>query len=267
MLHHRPIFLKIVLPLFIGVLSLIGISILRKSSPKVIISAVTLHKTHASWTNRTFIDCTDSGLLKEAIGSKMADQPLDAQQRSAAEADCATFIQSISTRDWDEFQRVRLPLPSFKVSDEVSTALTKYSGLSANTNSIDHYRALWVQTFHEKPLFTGVSFVSNSVTILHFNTFLIGKIPFPEFVSKQDQNWLQVTPTVAFDYSSVFENHVSIGSPLTLLRFFFFAKCPDPEGARPFMLIFLWDHHSNRWIPWELTHASVRPTTHKLRFF
>lgn len=266
--NHHHVLIKVVMPLAIGAAVLISISILRKSNSRVLVDAATLGKTHISWTNRTFVECSNRHELQAVIESLMPKQSLDGLQRGAAIQFASGMIQAYAERDWSKFERVRIPLATFKVHDEVLAALAKYSDLSLQTSSpLEMYQSLWLHTFREKPLFTAVAFITNSVTVLSLDRFPTERIPFPDFVQRHEQNWLEVTPTGAFDYSGQIQGSSLEPRSFKLLKFFFFARCPEPEGARPFMLTAFWDESNQLWLPWALTHASVRPTTHALRFF
>jgi len=141
---NRPLLIRVVLPLAIGVATLLVISLMRGSSSKILVDAATLRKTHTTWTNRNFVLCSDRQLLLETLDSLLTSQSLDDSQRASARDLAVNFIQSLAKNDWEQFRDARIPLPGYKISEEVQEALSEYSGLSPKgAGPLQMYETLW----------------------------------------------------------------------------------------------------------------------------
>ena len=230
------------------------------------ISAEDLKRTQNVWAERSFIPV---GEAVEAETQRMlAEAPLAEPARASAKNAIVKMIGSYAAADWDAFQAARIPLAGYEIGPDVIEGLQAHAPEAYRSSPpLEMYRAWWKQTFATNSLFTSVSLPTNAITAMTIPLQESEQISFPEFTEKANQNWLSASPPLVFNYNKHILSSLRPDANVQMLRIFFFGKRGDDEGARPFMFTMLWDEKHSVWLPWRFTHASAKPTVHKIRFF
>jgi len=234
-----------------------------------ILSPNTLQATEDVWNHRNFIAISNSAAVNDALIGMMSKLKMRADAKNLALASIQGILAAYAASDWPSFERFRIPLPDFNVPPDVEVALRKH-GPEAYRNRpiVEVYQAIWEATFKE-PLFFSVSFVTNSLTLLDMPFDRVKFINLPEFTDPTNENWLEATPTLVFDYSAHLkreqEKTNANQSPM-VLRLFFFGH--DESGhTKPYMIVFVWDEENAIWLPSQFTHLSAKTPGHDIRFF
>ncbi|HAV65501.1 MAG TPA: hypothetical protein DCY13_24395 [Verrucomicrobiales bacterium] len=238
-------------------------------SNNVVVSREALQRSLNIWNSGEFLPVAESDRLRQAIDELLSGTEIPKIAKEKAGITIHRLLEGYANRDWESFASARIPSSQFRILPDVAVALRKYGPGDAEGLSLTNvYRAIWEGAFEDSPLFSSVSFVSSSLTVLKLNrTALTGYVQFPEFTERTNQNWGAATPTLALNYDQLIEKPAEKESTILTLRFFFFGSRGDEEGARPFMFVFVWDEQGALWVPWQFTHAQARPTKHTLRFF
>ena len=220
-----------------------------------------LKRSAAIWKDREFLNITNNrDKIHQAIESFIAPLPISTSAKSNAVMSSFGLIMAYGTGSWNDFLRTRIPVSGYETTN---IALVRY-GFNVQdkmgTNVDDVYHAYWQKMFQESPLFSDVSFISNSVGLYDLPWDKIKQIPTPQFTDPTNQNWVDTSLLKVYDYPPLPNSNTA-----KVLSLFFFTKNNEIPGF--LKIAFVWDESHEVWIPWVFTVGIVQKPMHDLHLF
>jgi hypothetical protein len=213
------------------------------------------------WTNREFVHIVkNEENIRIIIQNFITPLLLSDKEKSNALSSCFGMIKAYGAGDWEEFMAVRIPISGYEVTKE---AISQYALNISETKISDAdqaYKTYWKTTFQESPLFSEVSFVSNSVSLFNLSQIKIKEIHPPEFTDKLHQRWIENTLTKVYDYPNIAKINEA-----KVLRLFFFSKDNKIPGF--VQILFVLNGDDGLWLPYSFTLGIVQKPTHDLYLF
>jgi len=227
----------------------------------LIVPGNALKRSAAIWRDREFLNVTnDCDKIRHTIDSLIAPLPISSSEKSNAVMTSFGLMMAYGSGSWNDFLRTRIPVSGYETTN---FALMKY-GFNvqdkAGTNVDLVYHAYWQEMFQKSPLFTEVSFISNSVALYDLPWNQIAYIPTPEFTDPTNQNWVDTSLLKVYDYPPLPNSNTA-----KVLSLFFFTKNNEIPGF--LKIAFVWDKRHEVWIPWFFTVGIAQKPMHDLHLF
>lgn len=224
------------------------------------ISGQAINTAQSVFLNREFIGITEQTQIENSLSNLIARLPLNENCRIQATKSCWGVIKAYGTGDWDLFEAVRVPKPGYVTSPDILgqmrgllPAQSQNNSAALETNPIALYKAIWVRTFSNQPLYNEISLRSNTVDLLNVSKEEVGGITFSRLNAHAGQIFAESCPATVFDYNRyIFPNS---GTTL-VLRLSYFGKLN--EHVSPLMIAFAWDGAQSVWIPFRLCEGFAR---------
>jgi hypothetical protein len=230
-----------------------------------------LRRSYNIWTNRAFITVKENDEAFRAVEMLASSLPVSEKARSNAVKSCVGLIKAYGRGDWEAFLSVRAPESDFEINSKAVKALesaAKYYSVTnvskvTPANAIDTYHLLWGNLIKTNGLFSDISFISNSITVVETSPIYLQDAAAPSFTNKTNQNFIEITPTSVLDYRA--KPLVEQAQKIEALRFFFFGK--TGAECNYYLFIFALNEQSGAWIPWRLTVGYAGAFKHKVAVF
>ncbi len=232
------------------------------------ITGAPLRRSNDIWTNRVFLTATENDEAFRAVETLAGSLPVSENVKSNAVQTCIEIIKAYGRGDWDAFLSVRAPSPDYAIDLQAVEALereakrynvTNIPNVTAE-NVLDIYHRVWKDLVDTNGLFSEISFITNSITVIETSPNYLAEVAVPSFTAKTNENYFILSPRSILDYSAKFSDQ-----KIKALRFFFFSK----EGKKCdfYMFVFALNEQNGIWIPWRLSVGHTAAPSHKLPFF
>lgn len=230
-----------------------------------------LHKSHNIWTNRAFITVKENDEAFRAVETLASSLPISENLKSNAVQSCVGIIKAYGRGDWRAFLSARAPFSDYDINPQAVGALerevkhcnvTNVSKVTTAT-ALDIYHLVWEDLVDTNGLFSDISFIANSITMVETSPNYLVQIAVPSFTAKTNENYFTLSPRSILDYSTKLSMQQS--QKIEALRFFFFGK--KGRECDFYMFIFALNEQSGVWIPWRLTIGYTAAPSHKVAVF
>src|ERR1019366_368529 len=148
---------------------------------------------------------------------------------------------------------------------EYETTHCNVTNVSAVTtaNVLDIYHLVWGDLVNTNGLFSDISFITNSITVVETSPDYLVQISAPPFTDKTNQTYFTHSPRSILDYNAKLS--VPPSQKIKALRFFFFGK--KGRECDFYMFVFALDEPSGVWVPWRLSIGCAAAPSHVLAVF